>query len=141
MGNGKMFNFIGAKVFRLHLQSKKPAKLRWTVDWRRKHKKAAVLKTTQRIKKKTTRVDRAIEGLLYAQLKQRQNESAAVRKEHQNKKMQKLKEARLKQQKERAKKKGQTAGNKKTNKGKQLKDKPQKGKGGKNKTKGARVRK
>merc|ERR1712025_453731 len=127
------------KVFRLHLQSKKPAKLRWTVDWRRKHKKAAVLKSTHRIKKKTTRTTRAIEGLLLAEIKKKQSETDAVRRKQRNEKLQKLKEHRLKQQKERQKKKGATAGNKKTKQGK-LKDKPkkaQKGGGGK-KTKGAR---
>jgi len=94
--NGKMLIFGGSKEFRLHLQSKKAAKLKWTVDWRRKHKKQAILTSTRRVKKKSTKVNRAIEGMALKTILERQKETDAARKAQKEKKLRMLKEQRQK---------------------------------------------
>merc|ERR1719300_1304977 len=47
----------------LYNQGKKAAKIVWTRNWRVKHKKIKVTRDVRRIKKKTKKVQRAINGL------------------------------------------------------------------------------
>lgn len=72
--DGRTLHFIDSKSASLYNQGKKAAKIVWTRNWRVKHKKIKVTRDVRRIKKKTKKVQRAINGLDLQAIASRQSE-------------------------------------------------------------------
>merc|ERR1740129_2671977 len=72
--DGRQLFFIDSKSKSLHNQGKKAAKIVWTRNWRVKHKKIKVTRDVRRIKKKTKKVQRAINGLDLQEIASRQSD-------------------------------------------------------------------
>ncbi|KAL8454516.1 hypothetical protein Emed_000237 [Eimeria media] len=69
--DGKVHTYIHSKQARLGRQKLKPAKLRWTLVWRRANKKSRGEAVAKRRTRKTSKVQKAIVGISLEEIKQR----------------------------------------------------------------------
>ncbi|CAK4074909.1 unnamed protein product [Aphanomyces euteiches] len=99
--DGNAYMLLNSKCKSLFLQRKKPAKIHWTLGWRRMNKKLRVEEVARRRARKTTKIQRAIVGVSVDELKKKRNQKPQVRAA--------AREAALKEAKEQAKAKGKTA--------------------------------
>mmetsp|Transcript_14968 Transcript_14968/g.16937 ORF Transcript_14968/g.16937 Transcript_14968/m.16937 type:complete len:126 (+) Transcript_14968:203-580(+) len=95
--DGQLMTFISSKSKSLYDQSKKPAKLTWTVAWRRLNKKMQRDETARTRKRRTQKAARGVVGVSVETLRKRRNERPEQR--------QAAREAALREVKERMKKK------------------------------------
>lgn len=58
----KVFNFLNSRCLAAHLLKRNPRECRWTVLYRRKHKKGAEEETVKKRTRKTVKYQRAIAG-------------------------------------------------------------------------------
>ncbi|OQR96439.1 60S ribosomal protein L24, partial [Thraustotheca clavata] len=77
--DGTTHILLNSKCKSLFLQRKKPAKIVWTLGWRRMNKKLRVEEVTRRRARKTTKIQRAIVGVSVDELKKKRNQKPAVR--------------------------------------------------------------
>jgi len=77
--DGQVVTFISSKAKSLYHQRKKPAKLTWTIGWRRLNKKDKKDEFSRSRKKKVQKVQRAIVGVSVDLIKKRRNEKPAER--------------------------------------------------------------
>ncbi|EQC33454.1 50S ribosomal protein L24e [Saprolegnia diclina VS20] len=77
--DGNAFMLLNSKCKSLFLQRKKPAKIVWTLGWRRMNKKLRVEEVSRRRARKTTKIQRAIVGVSVEDLKKKRNQKPAVR--------------------------------------------------------------
>mmetsp|Transcript_8441 Transcript_8441/g.16928 ORF Transcript_8441/g.16928 Transcript_8441/m.16928 type:complete len:148 (-) Transcript_8441:53-496(-) len=77
--DGQPTVFITSKARSMYMQRKKPAKLTWTITWRRMNKKGQVEAVTRRRARKTTKFARAIVGASLEELKKKRNQRPEVR--------------------------------------------------------------
>ncbi|KAF0700928.1 Aste57867_8576 [Aphanomyces stellatus] len=70
---------LNSKCKSLFLQRKKPAKIHWTLGWRRMNKKLRVEEVARRRARKTTKIQRAIVGVSVDELKKKRNQKPTVR--------------------------------------------------------------
>ena len=95
--DGQLVTFITSKSKSLYHQRKKPAKLTWTVAWRRLNKKEQKDEHTRTRKRRVVKTQRAIVGVSYEAIRKRRNEKPELR--------QAAREAALREVKQRNKKK------------------------------------
>lgn len=69
--DGKVHTFIHSKEARLGRQKLKPAKLRWTLVWRRVNKKSRGEAVSKRRTRKAAKLQKAIVGISLEEIKQR----------------------------------------------------------------------
>ncbi|RHY85372.1 hypothetical protein DYB37_004405 [Aphanomyces astaci] len=74
--DGNAYTLLNSKCKSLFLQRKKPAKIHWTLSWRRMNKK---LQSTRRRARKTTKIQRAIVGVSVDELKKKRNQKPQLR--------------------------------------------------------------
>lgn len=98
--DGQLLTFISSKTASLYHQRKKPAKLTWTLAWRRLNKKEQRDQQTKKRRKRIVKVIRPVVGVSAETIRKRRNERPEQR--------QAARDAALKEVKERmkAKKKG-----------------------------------
>ena len=97
--DGQIVTFFGSKTASLYHQKKKPAKLTWTLAWRRLNKKEAKLDTTRKRRKRVVKMlNRPVVGVSAEAIRKRRNERPEQR--------QAAREAALREVKARNKKKG-----------------------------------
>mmetsp|Transcript_22909 Transcript_22909/g.33225 ORF Transcript_22909/g.33225 Transcript_22909/m.33225 type:complete len:153 (-) Transcript_22909:158-616(-) len=77
--DGQPLNLISSKCKSLLRQRKKPAKLHWTVGWRRLNKKIKVEDVQRRRTRKTTKFQRAIVGASLEEIKKRRQAKPAAK--------------------------------------------------------------
>ncbi|CAO1354028.1 unnamed protein product [Diamesa hyperborea] len=78
--DGKTFTFINKKCERSFLMKRNPRKVKWTVLYRRKHKKGIEEETTKKRTRRTTKHARAIVGASMADIIAKRNMKPEVRK-------------------------------------------------------------
>ncbi|RHY07103.1 hypothetical protein DYB28_012352 [Aphanomyces astaci] len=76
--DGNAYTLLNSKCKSLFLQRKKPAKIHWTLSWRRMNKKLRV-QSTRRRARKTTKIQRAIVGVSVDELKKKRNQKPQLR--------------------------------------------------------------
>ncbi|KAF0709115.1 hypothetical protein AaE_012972 [Aphanomyces astaci] len=86
--DGNAYTLLNSKCKSLFLQRKKPAKIHWTLSWRRMNKKLRVRaspwphvveESTRRRARKTTKIQRAIVGVSVDELKKKRNQKPQLR--------------------------------------------------------------
>ncbi|ETV92531.1 hypothetical protein H310_13208 [Aphanomyces invadans] len=77
--DGNAYTLLNSKCKSLFLQRKKPAKIHWTLGWRRMNKKLRVEETSRRRARKTTKIQRAIVGVSVDELKKKRNQKPQLR--------------------------------------------------------------
>mmetsp|Transcript_13960 Transcript_13960/g.17312 ORF Transcript_13960/g.17312 Transcript_13960/m.17312 type:complete len:128 (-) Transcript_13960:452-835(-) len=95
--DGQLMTFISKKSKSLYNQNMKPAKLTWTISWRRLNKKMQKDENTRTRKRKTQKATRGVVGVSIESLRKKKNEKPEQR--------QAAREAALREVKERMKKK------------------------------------
>lgn len=95
--DGQLVTFISSKSKSLYQQSKKPAKLTWTISWRRLNKKQQKDENAIKKKRKVQKAARGVVGVSVDALRKKKNEKPEQR--------QAAREAALREVKERLKKK------------------------------------
>ncbi|DBA03498.1 TPA: hypothetical protein N0F65_011399 [Lagenidium giganteum] len=93
--DGTAYIFINAKSKSLFMQRKKPAKIVWTLGWRRMNKKIKVEEVARRRTRKTAKIQKAIVGVSVEDIRKKRNQKPTVRAA--------AREAALKEAKERSK--------------------------------------
>ncbi|OQR66967.1 60S ribosomal protein L24-like [Tropilaelaps mercedesae] len=78
--DGKVFNFLNSRCLAAHLLKRNPRECRWTVLYRRKHKKGAEEETVKKRTRKTVKYQRAIAGTSLTELIAKRNQKPEVRK-------------------------------------------------------------
>merc|ERR1719262_1659352 len=79
--DGKLLTFIDSKTRRLACyEKKKAAKLCWTKNWRRLNKKETQTRETRKVRKRTVKVQKAIEGLSLQDILKKRNQADPNRK-------------------------------------------------------------
>merc|ERR1712048_375598 len=77
--DGKHLTFVDAKSRSLYNQGKKAAKIVWTRTWRITNKKVKVVRDQKKIKKRTKKIQRAIQGLDQDELAKRTDDKYKAR--------------------------------------------------------------
>mmetsp|Transcript_21258 Transcript_21258/g.50002 ORF Transcript_21258/g.50002 Transcript_21258/m.50002 type:complete len:150 (-) Transcript_21258:58-507(-) len=77
--DGKLIRLIGGKAAAMFHQHKKAQVIGWTQAWRRVHKKVRVDMVQRRAKKKSTKVQKSIEGVSIEELQKKRAQTAAFR--------------------------------------------------------------
>lgn len=90
--DGKLLTFIDSKTKSLYNQGKKPAKLTWTKNWRKLNKKEKQTRESRKVKKRTVKIQKAIEGISLHEILKKRNESEAQRKRAREKQKQQVKD-------------------------------------------------
>lgn len=75
-----MFNFATGKSAKSFFMKRNPREIRWTVLYRRKHKKGGVEEVTKRKSRKTHKFNRAYTGVTLDQIMLKRNQTSEVRK-------------------------------------------------------------
>lgn len=78
-GDSRSFRFINGKSESYFLQRLKPAKIDWTVTFRRERKKGLTEESTKKKARRTVKAQRAIVGASLQQLKERSQQKPEVR--------------------------------------------------------------
>ena len=78
--DGQLVTFFSSKCKSLYLQRKKPAKLTWTVAWRRLNKKTQAIDVNRRKRNRARKIARGIQGISVAEIQKRRRERPEVRK-------------------------------------------------------------
>ncbi|XP_003747686.1 60S ribosomal protein L24 [Galendromus occidentalis] len=78
--DGKVFNFLNSRCLAAHLLKRNPRECRWTVLYRRKHKKGAEEETVKKRTRKTVKYQRAIAGTSLTEIMAKRNQKPEVRK-------------------------------------------------------------
>ena len=79
LGNVQLLSFIDNKSSCMYHQKKKAAQLRWTLIWRRNHKKSKADTVAKKKAKKTVKIQRAVGGMSLEDLKKKKAEKPQVR--------------------------------------------------------------
>ena len=77
--DGQLVTFRTSKAASLYHQKKKPAKLMWTLAWRRLNKKGIKDEHSLRRRRRKVKVTRAVVGLNVDEIKKRRNQRPEVR--------------------------------------------------------------
>uniref|UniRef100_A0A182IPT1 Large ribosomal subunit protein eL24 n=1 Tax=Anopheles atroparvus TaxID=41427 RepID=A0A182IPT1_ANOAO len=91
--DGKTFTFLNKKCERSFLMKRNPRKVKWTVLYRRKHKKGAVEEATKKRTRRTQKFQRAIVGASLADIMAKRNMKPEVRKAQRDQAIKVAKEA------------------------------------------------
>jgi large subunit ribosomal protein L24e len=91
----QVLNFLDQKAERSFLMKRNPREVVWTVFYRRKHKKGESEEAAKRRTRRTTKLQRAIEGVTLADILAKRNQKPEVRKA--------MRESALREAKEKAK--------------------------------------
>ncbi|CAG9462671.1 unnamed protein product [Pedinophyceae sp. YPF-701] len=95
--DGQVYTFLSKKCKRLHNQKKRPAKIAWTVAYRRAHKKDQTNAVTRRKRRGTGKAaHRAIVGASIEVLRAKRNEKSEDRKAARDKAIQEIKQRKAK---------------------------------------------
>ncbi|XP_045460365.1 60S ribosomal protein L24-like, partial [Harmonia axyridis] len=78
--DGKNYTFLNSKCGRAHLLRRKPRKVRWTILYRRKHKKSQEEETNKKRTRRTQQFQRAIAGASLNGIMAKSNQGSEVRK-------------------------------------------------------------
>ncbi|ESK89250.1 60s ribosomal protein l24 [Moniliophthora roreri MCA 2997] len=78
-GDSKVFRFSSAKTSSLFLQRKNPRKIAWTQVYRRMHKKGITEEVAKKRSRRTVKHQRGIVGADLNFIKEKRNQTAAVR--------------------------------------------------------------
>ncbi|GFU03993.1 60S ribosomal protein L24 [Nephila pilipes] len=78
--DGKTFVFLNAKCAASHKMKRNPRKIRWTVLYRRKHKKGIEEETTKKRTRRAAKFQRAIVGASLSDILAKRNMKPEVRK-------------------------------------------------------------
>ena len=76
----KVFNFANGKSAKSFFMRRNPREVRWTVLYRRKHKKGSIEEQKQRKSKRTQKFNRGYNGFTLEQILQKRNQTSQVRK-------------------------------------------------------------
>jgi len=76
----QVYNFLNGKCARSFFMRRNPRKTRWTVLYRRKHKKGTVEEVNKKRTRKTVKFQRAIQGATLESILQKRNQKPEVRK-------------------------------------------------------------
>uniref|UniRef100_A0A182N8Q4 Large ribosomal subunit protein eL24 n=1 Tax=Anopheles dirus TaxID=7168 RepID=A0A182N8Q4_9DIPT len=91
--DGKTFTFLNKKCERSFLMKRNPRKVKWTVLYRRKHKKGVVEEATKKRTRRTQKFQRAIVGASLAEIMAKRNMKPEVRKAQREQAIKAAKEA------------------------------------------------
>ncbi|XP_050717533.1 60S ribosomal protein L24-like [Eriocheir sinensis] len=78
--DGKVYVFMSAKCERAHMMKRNPREVRWTILYRRKHKKGMEEETTKKRTRRTQKYQRAIVGASLIDIMTKRNMKPEVRK-------------------------------------------------------------
>ncbi|EDS30024.1 60S ribosomal protein L24 [Culex quinquefasciatus] len=98
--DGKTFTFINKKCERSFLMKRNPRKVKWTVLYRRKHKKGIVEEATKKRSRRTQKFQRAIVGASITDIMAKRNMKPEVRKAQRDQAIKVAKEAKKAKQAE-----------------------------------------
>ena len=77
--DGQLVTFFSSKTKSLYLQRKKPAKLTWTVAWRRLNKKTQAIDVSRRKRNRARKIQRGIQGVTVEEIQRKRRERPEVR--------------------------------------------------------------
>lgn len=77
--DGQPLTFHGSKSMLLYHQKKKPAKIRWTLAWRRLNKKGTKDDGVRARKRRIQKIPRTIVGISLEDFKEKKSQKASVR--------------------------------------------------------------
>ncbi|XP_065090966.1 large ribosomal subunit protein eL24 [Ochlerotatus camptorhynchus] len=98
--DGKTFTFINKKCERSFLMKRNPRKVKWTVLYRRKHKKGMIEEATKKRSRRTQKFQRAIIGASITDIMAKRNMKPEVRKAQRDQAIKVAKEAKKAKQAE-----------------------------------------
>ncbi|KXJ81062.1 large ribosomal subunit protein eL24 [Aedes albopictus] len=98
--DGKTFTFINKKCERSFLMKRNPRKVKWTVLYRRKHKKGMVEEAAKKRTRRTMKFQRAIVGASLTDIMAKRNMKPEVRKAQRDQAIKVAKEAKKAKQAE-----------------------------------------
>lgn len=98
--DGKTFTFINKKCERSFLMKRNPRKVKWTVLYRRKHKKGIVEEAAKKRSRRTQKFQRAIVGASITDIMAKRNMKPEVRKAQRDQAIKVAKEAKKAKQAE-----------------------------------------
>lgn len=98
--DGKTFTFINKKCERSFLMKRNPRKVKWTVLYRRKHKKGMVEEAAKKRTRRTMKFQRAIVGASITDIMAKRNMKPEVRKAQRDQAIKVAKEAKKAKQAE-----------------------------------------
>ena len=75
-----MFNFANGKCIKSYFMKRNPREVRWTILYRRKHKKGSIEEQKQRKSKRTQKYNRSYAGITLDQILQKRNQTPEMRK-------------------------------------------------------------
>merc|ERR1711915_1100290 len=90
--DGKTFIFHTSKVRRAHLMKRAPREVKWTILYRRKHRKGVEEESTKKRSRKTQKTQRAIGGMSLTEILAKRNMKPEVRKAQREQAIRALKE-------------------------------------------------
>ncbi|XP_049284119.1 60S ribosomal protein L24 [Anopheles funestus] len=91
--DGKTFTFLNKKCERSFLMKRNPRKVKWTVLYRRKHKKGIVEEASKKRTRRTQKFQRAIVGASLSDIMAKRNMKPEVRKAQREQAIKAAKEA------------------------------------------------
>ncbi|XP_062545876.1 large ribosomal subunit protein eL24 [Armigeres subalbatus] len=112
--DGKTFTFINKKCERSFLMKRNPRKVKWTVLYRRKHKKGMVEEAAKKRTRRTMKFQRAIVGASITDIMAKRNMKPEVRKAQRDQAIKVAKEAKKAKQAEKKVTKAPTSKQQKT---------------------------
>ena len=92
--DGQLVTFFSSKTKSLYLQRKKPAKLTWTVAWRRLNKKTQAIDVSRRKRNRARKMARGIQGISVDEIQKRRRERPEVRAANRDAALREVKERR-----------------------------------------------
>ncbi|XP_035909538.1 60S ribosomal protein L24 [Anopheles stephensi] len=95
--DGKTFTFLNKKCERSFLMKRNPRKVKWTVLYRRKHKKGIVEEAAKKRTRRTQKFQRAIVGASLSEIMAKRNMKPEVRKAQREQAIKAAKEKKAKQ--------------------------------------------
>ncbi|XP_055596402.1 60S ribosomal protein L24 [Uranotaenia lowii] len=98
--DGKTFTFLNKKCERSFLMKRNPRKVKWTVLYRRKHKKGIVEEAAKKRSRRTQKFQRAIVGASITDIMAKRNMKPEVRKAQRDQAIKVAKEAKKAKQAE-----------------------------------------
>lgn len=78
--DGKVFNFANGKSEKSFFMKRNPREIRWTILYRRKHKKGSIEEQNKKRTRKNQKFNRAYAGATLEQIMQKRNQTTEVRK-------------------------------------------------------------
>ena len=76
----QVFNFLNGKCTRSHFMKRNPRETRWTILYRRKHKKGTQEEVSKRRTRRTVKYSRPIQGASLQEILMKRNQKPEVRK-------------------------------------------------------------